>query len=233
MVQKLLAAVLYLLALTAFGADPSFAASANKEFGKAWQARYESYLARRVEVDGRAKATSTIAVQSIRSGGASAATDLDAALEAAGEAAKLIGRGRLLYEFLEHFKTKPSPQLSQMWMQGKADELQGKAKDIDALDARVRATVRGTGDEQDRWLGELERLVMLRGTVEGMTLEVGLLDQNLRSYFSAIGQEQAADERRRAAFAAFGAALTQQSQQMRGWSARCVRSGNVTNCEGN
>ena len=232
--QKSWSATLLLWALIAtFGASASFAASANKEFGKAWQARYETYLARRSGVDSRAKETSALAVEAIRISSPNAPAALDAALEAQGEAAKLSGRGRLLYEFLEHLKTKPSPQLSQMWLQGKTDDLQSKAKEVDVLDARVRSMKRETTDERDSWIGELERLVMLRGDIEGMTSELQLLDQNLSAYFNALGQEQVEDERRRRAWAAFGAALTQQSQQMRGWSARCVQTGAITNCDGN
>ncbi len=226
--RALIVAVVLAVVLPLASAD----ASAFKDFRKAWQGRYQTYLAQRPALDAKAQTTARVAVAAWTAGQQDLSPALDPAFQAARELAILGGRGQLLSQFLEHFEGKPSLSLTELWLQERADALQTKIRMADEAEQRFRAQSESPSPGFN-WIGELEALVMARGEIEGMAAELSLIDQNLRSYAAALGLEQERKARVAAALQAMGQSLSQQQQNTRNWTAHCFNSINGVTCHGN
>ena len=221
-------AFLVILALVSAGSVVQ--ASTASDFSKIWSARDAAYRSERVGLDANAKQKADILVTAINNNSDFGSSEITAALTAARQLSELIGKGTFLYEFREHMKTKPSAYVSEAWMQERASELKTRSIAADDYEGQVRTMQPGKNISFVNWVGAMERLVMMRGELNGRIQEMTLVDQNLGSFYKAKRQ---ADEKRRDFLRAFGQALASQQSAVQNWSASCTTIGRTTNCIGN
>lgn len=205
-------------------------ASTASDFAKIWSAREASYRAERPALEESAQQKAAVLVAAIKSNTEYGPPEMIAALTSARQLSELAGRGMFLYEFREHMKAKPSAFVSEAWMQERVSELKTLSIAADDYEAQVRAMQPGKNVSFVDWVGALEKLVMMRGDLNGRVQEMTLVDQNLDSYYAAKRQ---ADARRRDFLRAFGQALATQQRSVQNWSAFCTTNGRNTTCLGN
>lgn len=205
-------------------------ASTTSDFAKIWSARDASYRSERPVLEEAAQRTAAVLVATIKNKNDFEPPEMIAALTSARQLSELLGRGAFLYEFREHMKTKPSAAVSEAWMQERVSALKTLSIAADDYEAQVRAMQPGKNVSFVDWVGALEKLVMMRGDLNGRVQEMTLVDQNLDSYYAAKRQ---ADARRRDFLRAFGQALATQQRSVQNWSAFCTTNGRNTTCLGN
>lgn len=164
-------------------------ASVHSDFVKIWDARDSTYRAERAALDANAEASAGRAIEALVAGDAAAADDLELALTAAWSLSELVARGQTLWELREHMATKPSAALSEVWVQGKFDEARRRQTDADLIERQLQVLRSRDRISVQQWIAALERLTMMRGAISGSASELMLIDQNLRSYYRAKGQE--------------------------------------------
>lgn len=143
-----------------------------------------------------------------------------------------LGRGALLYSFLERQKTKASVVILRTWLQGEVDQQRLKEERSASLDAAAKALTESPTATVGQFLAAAEMAAMAKGDAIGHGEELSLLIDNFSSFAEAMAEADARDAemKRRigAALAAFGRGL----QQPPGWTATCVQTGTITNCSG-
>lgn len=219
-------------------------ASVRSDFQKIWAERFDSYSARRAELTDRQHTTADRLIASVKSESATAPQDLQNALIAARAISSLSGHGVILQGFRKHMDGKPSSAASEAWMQDQVAALHQRIKDADTAEAQLRAMQQAGTINVGQWLGALEKVTMDRGYIEGASDELVLINQNLTSFYRAIGEEKAESRARwAAALRGMGDALVRQQQAAAAWAnsslpsttinTRCVHSDYVTNCTSN
>lgn len=221
-------AVLVIIAFVSVGTIVH--ASTASDFSKIWSERDKTYRAERSSLEETALQKATVLVTAINNNGDVGSSDIISALIAARQLSELYGKGTFLYEFREHMKTKPSVWVSEAWMQEKVSELKTRSIAADDFESQVRAMQPGKNVSFHDWIRATEKLVMMRGELNGRVQEMTLVDQNLGSFYQAKRQ---ADEKRRDFLRAFGQALASQQNAVQNWSASCTTFGRTTNCTGN
>jgi hypothetical protein len=202
------------------------------DFAKVWAERDAQYTAKKPGIDQQA----TVAHEQLIAAAKAGAPDLHAQIIADTDAeharGELSGRGVMLQEAREKMQRKPSAAMTAAWLQGKLDELQTSKRELDNRGAQL---VQATADPK---LGALDRLRIIEqyasdtGYLQGQGEELVLLKENLTTLYQAKAES---DQRRRAAWAAFGAAMQRmgQQQQRHNWSATCMGLGpNMMTCNG-
>ena len=218
---------LILLVLMSLTMATPVVASVYKDFVKVWDERDRTYRAEREALERKAQSAAERALYSLTSADAAAGEDLIIALNAAWSLSELVGRGQMLYVFREHMAAKPSAALSELWMQGKVDELRRKQAEADTIESEMQI-LRGRDTITARhWIAAHESLSMMRGNISGQASELTLINQNLTTYYRAQSQEVSVGRAVLAA-ALLGVASSvrdsQQNTQRR--SADCARTGN-------
>lgn len=216
----------YVVALLLLVAAPG-QASVYRDFVKVWDARDQTYRAEREALDASAKASAERAIHALIVNEPDAPDDLVAALTAAWTLSELVGRGQALFTFREHIASKPSAALSEVWMQGKVDEVRRRQADADMVERQIDALKDRGRVSVMQWIAALERLSMMRGSIAGTAAELELINQNLRSYYRARNEEggQTAALWGSVLVALADAARSKQAD-VQHWSADCARTGN-------
>ncbi|MFD2500521.1 hypothetical protein ACFSTI_18885 [Rhizorhabdus histidinilytica] len=160
-------------------------ASVYKDFEKVWEARDKTYRSERETLEVRAKSSADRAIQALVMGERTGGDDLTLALTAAWSLSELVGRGQTLYALREHMAARPSLALSEAWLQGKIDELRRKAGEADLIEGEMEILKGRDTISVQQWIGALEQLSMMRGTISGSAAELALIEQNLSSYYRA------------------------------------------------
>lgn len=216
---------IYLAALSLMIASPA-TASTYKDFVKVWDARDATYRAERAALDANAQSAAARAVEALVAADPEASEDLVLALTAAWSLSELVGRGQMLFQLREHMAEKPSAALSEAWLQGKADEIRRRAVDADLIERQIDVLKNRDSTSVKLWIAALERLSMMRGNISGMASELLLIDQNLRSYYRARGEENARSAAIwAAALSAVGSSVRDKQHDIQHRSAVCARTG--------
>jgi hypothetical protein len=77
-----------------------------------------------------------------------------------------------------------------------------------------------------------EAMAMPRGEAWGRAQELVLIFENFGAYAHEVKRADGRDREQRARIAAALGACTQSLQTKPGWSAQCIRTGNIMNCSG-
>ncbi|QEH77343.1 hypothetical protein [Rhizorhabdus histidinilytica] len=204
-------------------------ASVYKDFEKVWEARDKTYRSERETLEVRAKSSADRAIQALVMGERTGGDDLTLALTAAWSLSELVGRGQTLYALREHMAARPSLALSEAWLQGKIDELRRKAGEADLIEGEMEILKGRDTISVQQWIGALEQLSMMRGTISGSAAELALIEQNLSSYYRARAGEQA-DRQRLIASVLVGlsAAVRSKQNDFQHRSAVCASTGRCT-----
>lgn len=231
---------MWLVVATALSLTPcpqAVAKSVQHEFTEAWNQRLARY-SQEVET---AKSALPTAMAAFRAAAASNAPDLPAKLNALLAASDNLGyragRAQMSQTFLQFMAGKPSAERGELWLQEQMDILVQSDKQSRAEFDRVKALKVGeNGTTADSLLSSSGAAVFTGGTVRGQVEELSLINENLRTYYRAKGQQ---DARRRAAWSEalknIGQSFQDQSRANlnTGWSAHCSTFGSTTNCTGN
>lgn len=164
-------------------------ASVYSDFVKVWDARDKSYRAEREALERKAQSTAGRALYSLTSADSAAGDDLVLALNAAWSLSELVGRGQMLYTFREHMAGRPSAALSELWMQGKVDELRRKQAEADSIESEMQILRGRDTISVKQWVAAHESLAMMRGNISGQASELALINQNLTTYYRARSEE--------------------------------------------
>jgi len=206
-------------------------ASIYGDFSKAWDAREHGYRSEREALDAQAKATADRAVEALVAEAPTAPDDLEMALTAAYALSELIGRGQTLSELRVHMDSRPSAALSEVWLQGKVDEVRRRSADADVIEAQIDVLKDRDSTSVAQWIAALERLSQIRGTLAGTSAELELIQQNLTSYYRARNEDPAGSmASMRQLFQALGDAARQSQAELQKRSAECARD--VETCGG-
>ena len=201
-------------------------ASVYKDFVKAWDARDQTYRSERQALEASAQSAADRAVQALVSDDRFASDDLVAALTAAWSLSELVGRGHTLWELREHMANRPSAALSELWFQGKVDEVRRRQTDADLIERQIEKLKDRDTVTVRQWIAALERLSMMRGAISGTAAELVLIDQNLRSYYRARGEDGGGSAAQwQAILQALGSAERTKQDDVQQWSAQCARTG--------
>jgi hypothetical protein len=201
-------------------------ASVYGDFTKVWDARDKSYRSERPALESNAQQSAERAVNALVSDDPDAPQDLVLALNAAWSLSELAGRGQMLFTFREHMAGKPSAALSEVWIQGKVDELRRRKSDADMIEREMDMLKGHDSISVKQWIAALERLSMMRGTLAGEASELALINENLITYYHARSEEVSRNRAILSAALAGLAAAAQDSQEnTRRRSATCVRTG--------
>ena len=201
-------------------------ASVYSDFVKVWEERDRTYRSEREALERRAQSTADRSIESLVGADPAAGDDLVVALSAAWTLSELVGRGQMLYTFREHMAARPSAALSELWLQGKVDELRRKQAEADTVEGEMEFLQGHDTISVKQWIAAHERLAMLRGNIAGQASELSLINQNLTTYYRAREDEVSPGR------TLLGAALlgllagvrdAQDNTQQR--SAACVRTG--------
>lgn len=201
-------------------------ASLHGDFVRAWDARDQSYRAERAALDARAKGAADRAIAALVEDDPTAGEDLSFALTAAWSLSELVGRGETLGALREHMASKPSAALSEMWMQGKVDELRRRKADADLVERQMEILRGRDTVSVAQWIAALEQVSMMLGNISGSAAELELIGQNLRTYYQARSPEQSASAARWAeVLLALGAAARDRQAAIQERSADCAQNG--------
>lgn len=204
--------VILIFALMLFVGAPSDAKSVHKEFSEAWAERDNAYA----DDFARLLQQANDAVEAYRATVAAGEPRVvqiaafKAAMDKAHAASAARGRGLLLIEFREFMIGKPSAARTELWIQEKAAELQREEAAVEAQRQSIETFPTETPDQVI--VASTQSWFQAHGTLQGRVGEILLIDANLRSYFTARGEEKA---RSRGALAAIlgGLAAGVQQQQ--------------------
>jgi len=203
-------------------------ASVYGDFVKVWDARDQTYRAERETLDGRAKSSAGRSIEALVANDPAAGDDLVLALTDAWALSELVGRGQTLWALREHMASKPSAALSELWMQGKVDELRRRQVEADIVEGQI--TMLGARDtvSVQHWIAALEQLSMMRGNISGSASELALINQNLVTYYQARAQESSglAFDIWQGALEALRSSARRSQNDIQHWSAVCARTGN-------
>ncbi len=220
--MRLITVVLLSLAL----AVPAVA-SVYRDFVKIWDARDRSYRSEREALERRAQSAAERATYSLINSDAAAGDDLLLALSAAWTLSELVGRGQMLYTFRTHMAEKPSAALSELWMQGKVDELRRRQVEADTIEGEMQILSGRDTISVKQWIAAHERLAMMRGDISGQASELALINQNLSTYYRARAQEPSMGTALlAAALVAVASGVREKQNDTRDRSAMCARTGN-------
>ena len=202
-------------------------ASVYKDFVRIWDARDKTYRSERAALESRAQASAERAINALIVSDPAAPEDLVLALTAAWSLSELVGRGQMLHVFREHMAEKPSAALSEIWLQGKVDELRRRQAETDLIEREMEILKGRDTTSVKTWIAALERLSMIRGSLSGEASELALIDQNLVTYYRARSEERAEAHAGWAAVLLTLAGAAQASQRdTQHRSAACARTGN-------
>jgi hypothetical protein len=118
-----------------------------------------------------------------------------------------------LIEFRKFMATKPSAARTELWIQEKSAELQRDETSLEVQRQSIEAFPAET-PEVDIVLAT-QSWVVAHGKLQGRVGEILLIDANLRSYFTARGEEKA---RSRSALAAILGGMATGLQQQNGFA---------------
>lgn len=206
-------------------AMPAYASVAS-DFAKAWEARDKGYRAERPALEARAQTSAARAIEALLSDEPTAGDDLTMALTAAWSLSEIVGRGQTLWALREHMAQKPSAALSEMWLQGKVDELKRRQDEADMISAQMEMLKKRDTMSVKTWIAALEQLSMMYGSISGASAELTLISQNLGSFYRARSEER--DRNARIWIAALNGlanAAGDGQRAMQARSARCARTG--------
>lgn len=228
-----------ILAVVLASAVPAVAEakSAQKEFSQAWEDRDQRY----VTSTQSALSASQSAWEAFASNTDPDQTfpKLKAAFDATYQARYHEGRQHFLRDFRIHMSSKPSRQLTDLWMQERIEQIRLSSEGAQRQFATLSQIKFTDTDKVKTYISGSEQAIIESGHAHGAIDELKLLNQNLAVYYQAKDAEEVRNSQRRAAIAdALGAGLTNMSNQyyaasQRNWSARCTTYGNTTNCSGN
>jgi hypothetical protein len=179
------------------------------DFQQLWSSRAAGFIQDRADRDASVKVLDAKIAAFATMPSPTATTDKTAYLLARHEAAAVTARAALLDELRTFMKKKPSAAVATAWLQGKIDRLRALQEQVNLETAPLAGDAAKTMPEKD-YFRAAEQVAMKRGTLEAQTAELILINDNLAVLYAAKTE---ADERGREAFAAFGRALAQSSQQ--------------------
>ena len=228
--------------LIAISQDPVAAKSVHKEFLAAWSSRstvYEKEFVNQI-TDANSKVTKYL--KAFDNSEPNTIEYFRNAMDAAYAANVTRARGELMHELLERMQKKPSAAASELWIQERISVLKEKAVAAEKNRQRVNDLLSKTEEERGyEGFRELVKNVQQAaegyGYIYGMNAELDLIDQNLRSYYVARGQEKRARSQALSAF--FGSMAQSFSREnsylepMRTLKTRCTKFGFTTTCTTN
>lgn len=228
-----------ILAVALVSASPSIveAKSVQKEFSQAWEQRDQRYVASTQtalsasETAWNAFASNTDADQTF--------LKLKAAFDATYQARYHEGRQHFLRDFRIHLFSKPSRQITELWMQERIEQIRLSSEGAQRQFATLSQIKFTDTDKVKAYIGGSEQALIESGHAHGAIDELKLINQNLTVYYQAKDVEDVRNFQRRAAIAnALSAGFTNMGNQyyaaaQRNWSARCTTINNVISCSGN
>lgn len=202
-------------------------ASVYTDFVKVWDARDRSYRSERDALERRAQSTAERAIDALVNSDPVAGDDLILAFSAAWSLSELVGRGQMLHAFREHMADKPSAALSELWMQGKIDELRRRQAEADMIEAEMQILQGRDTISVKQWIAAHERLAMMRGDISGQATELALINQNLVTYYRARAEQPSLGAAlMAAALVGVASSVREKQEGTRDRSAHCARTGN-------
>lgn len=152
-------------------------------------------------------------------------------VEASSADAHVGGRGQELEAFLAHIKARPSPGLTQAYLQGRVQKIGdfsiGAERERDTM-LRLAAT---KGTTYIQLFIQAEKAAMARGDAAGRTEELTLLVENFGAFAGDYANASQQDAERRARIAAALRGIGQ-SLSRPTYNVHCVTVGNIVNCSG-
>lgn len=125
------------------------------------------------------------------------------------EAFVIAGRGEMIKAYMEHIKTQPSPGLSDIWFQQRADDLKDRAIKMDRMSKEFLANIDAKISSGPEWMATMEYLSRENGLLEGKQKELESLYKQAYSYHlekrQALVEQQ--EQAKRAAQALMAASL--------------------------
>lgn len=221
---------------------PVDAKSAYKEFYSAWSERssgYEDEFVR--QLDG-ANQKITVYQKALEESDPKTADYFRTAMDAAYATNVTRARGELMHELLERMKKKPSAAASELWIQERVSIVKEKALAAEQNKGRIEELLSkpegiSSADEFNNLVKNVQKAAEGYGYIYGMNAELDLIDQNLRSYYVARGQEKRA---RSQALSAFFGSIAQSFSQQNSYiepsqtlTTRCSKFGWTTTCTTN
>lgn len=219
--------------IIAFGLQPSAANadSTYKDFTVAWAERDARYVQQHAALDKDAREATKAFLADPKSEESDGR--LERMLAAIKSAMYIDGRGSTLRAFRIFMEKKRSAAAAELWMQERSDAARTSASALEVRFATLKSLRANGKGGTDAYFAESVAAISDAATLQGQVDELGLIDQNLGSYFRAKGQEDAARRETRARiFGAIGASLSTYSKPAPSWSARCNTYGTTTTCTG-
>jgi hypothetical protein len=207
-----------------------------KQFEALWNERLNSYRSAATASAARHKAAAD-ALTSKAFTFTAGDSRFDELIGAAENDSRNSGKGSELSGFLAHIKSRPSPAVSQAYLQGRVQQVGDKASEADRARDVLAAALKSTQTTYAKLYVDAEQAAMTRGEAIGRTQELQLIIENFDSYsadFAAAGQRDS-DNRSRwmAALAGMGRSLSVPPPPMRPvTSVNCTTMGNMTSCTG-
>lgn len=223
--------VLFALFLAISG--PAVGRSVRDEFEPLWASRLSQYQAEHVAASQRVKDAAQPPSDSDPTRADAHYANLLQALVANGE---VKGREQVVSDLIAHMRKKPSAELSEAWIQGLADRVKRDRDDFNSRNDTLKKQGAAKLISPKEYFEDTFTLAATAGIIRGRAAELALIDQNLRSFYQAKGEQ---DEQRRRARAAFFGALagsfgSTPAPPSTPWTATCQTSvfGNSTTCRG-
>lgn len=234
--MRALVAIAICLSASSISATPVLVKSqrerATLQFEAFWGARLDEYRRKSAEANAEHKAAADAVLSDPPFSFAADDARLGPLIGAAEASGRIGGKGEELDACLRHMRSRPTPGLTQAYLQGRMENIK------EAMDEaqRVRIALGQLLEAKDttirKLLTEIEHTAMTRGDVIGRAEVLGLVIGNWGAYASDYAAASAKDRESRArlgaALGAFGRAISAN----RGWTASCVRTGDFVNCSG-